>query len=289
MSANQVTQAMKQQKAKDDKAAADKAPRADGLIGSNTLPTTLTLDGVELSAGDIVQLAFSASALGADEWNALTQAEREDRISKARADLEQEAAAEIEARAKREASRAVLAAKRAETAPAALPAAEQEQGLVWDTTARVGEPRTHQVVIGKHPDGEPIVRAYKLASDVPCSMPLDHAMKFLVDKAFRVTAADGTLIRPVEKLGDQFANIRLEPDQVIVRLEDLSIAALLKQAKLLPDSQRFGTNSAPDDLIAFIVAHRKKANAVGISRGSEGIQEDPEAGQILDLKVPVTA
>lgn len=292
MSAKQQNErALQQQRAADDKAATDKAPRHEGIIGSNILPSEVMLDGVKLQAGEIVQIAFENAGLGKDEWNQLAQSDREARIATTLAEFEAAAKAEAEARAKREASRAVLAAKRSEQAPAALalPEADQPQGLVFDATARIGEPRSHEIVVGKHPNGDPIIRRYKLASDTPTVMPMDHAMKFLVDRAFRVTDVDGNVIKPVEKTDERFANVRLDPDQVIARLEDLSVSALLKQVKLLPDSQRFGTNSAPEDMIDFIVAHRKAANRIGISRGSEAVQEDSEAGQILDLRVPVTA
>lgn len=288
----QARTALAQQNATDDKAAADKAPRFDGLIGSNTQPETFVVDGVELMHADLVTMAFSAAGMGRDEWNALTQAERETRIAAARTEIEAEAEAEAKARAQREATRAVLAAKRSEQAPpasaASLPAADQPQAMVYDTTARVGEPRSHEIVIGKHPDGAPIIRRYKLSSDVPTTMPLDHAMKFLVDKAFRVIDPDGAIMTPVERITDADGPVRLKHDQVVAKYEDLNLMALLKHAKLLPGSEHLGTNSLPEEIVAFILANKPKRN-IGVSRGSEGIQEDAEAGEILDIKIPTTA
>ncbi len=259
-------------------------PKFGNLLGSDAHPMEFTIDGVSLSQADLVELAHGTSGLGVDEWNALPVDDRNKRIADSLAELQAEAANEARARA----ARAKALQKFAPREEPALPVADIETAQVFDTTARVGEPRTHQIVVGKHPDGEPLVKAYKLSSDVPTVMPLDHAMKFLVDKAFRVQRMDGTVIRPVDKPTDALANIRLEPDQVIARLDELSIDALLKRAKLLPDSQRFGANSAADDIIAFILAAQPKRD-VGVSRGSEGVQEDPEAGNILDIRVPVTA
>lgn len=290
MSSNKSQQAAKaalaQQNA-NDQAAAASAPRHEGLIGSNVLPTTVTIDGVELSAGDVVKLAFQTAGMGADEWNALGQDDREKRIESALADLHAEAEAEARARKQREASRSVLAARR-QTDVSNLPSADQPMATVWDTTARNGEKRTHEIVVGRHPDGSPQVARYALASDTPTVMPLDHAMKFLVDRAFRVVGPDQQIIRPVEKVEGQLANIPLEPDQVIARLDELEVTALLKRAKMLPDSHVLGGNSDKADIVAFIVASRPKP-VYGTSRGSEGVQEDPTAGEIVDVRMPNAA
>lgn len=260
------------------------APLVEGLIGSNVQPAQFKVDDLTLTLGDVVTVAHAESGLTVEDWNALEQEDRETRIAGALKSIENEAAAE---KRRRDATAGLLAAKRPAAAPvAALPAAEA-MAMVYDTTARAGTTRSHEIVIGRHPDGAPHIRAYALASDKPTPMPIDHAMKFLVDKAFRVLDANGNVITPIVKPEGERANIRLDPDEVIARLAELSSAALLKRAKMLPGSEAVGSNSADEDIIAFILAAQPR-NAVGVARGSEGIVEDDAAANLVDVRVPAT-
>ncbi len=261
----------------------DKEPQV--LIGSSTQPAKFTVDGLELSLGDVVSVAHAESGLSIEEWNNLTQDERETRIAGALASIEKEAAAE---KRKRDAAAGLMAARRAEQQPAAPLPTAAPMAQVFDTTARAGQKRNHEIVVGRHPNGEPVIRNYALSSDTPTMMPMDDAMKFLVDKAFRVLDAGGNLIMPVTKPEGDRANIRLDPDEVIVKLSDLSSAALFKRAKMLPGSEKVGANSRDEEIIAFILDSQPR-NAVGKSRGSEGIEEDEAAANLVDVRVPVTA
>jgi hypothetical protein len=263
----------------------DPAPSFSGLIGSSIQPAKFTVDGLELTLGDMVAVAHAESGLSADDWNKLTQDDRETRIAGALASIEEEAAAE---KRKREATAGLMAARRAEQQPATPLPTAVPMAQVYDTTARAEQVRTHEIVVGRHPNGEPMFKSYGLRSDKPTLMPVDHAMKFLVDKAFRVVGEDGNIITPIEKPEGERANIRLAPDEVIVKLSDLSSSALLKRAKMLPGSEKIGANSRDEEIIDFILESQPR-NAVGRSRGSEGIEEDEAAANLVDVRVPVTA
>ena len=47
------------------------------LIGSNALPSTIDIEGVEVELGDVVRYAFSHSKLTEAEWNKLPYFERD--------------------------------------------------------------------------------------------------------------------------------------------------------------------------------------------------------------------
>lgn len=162
-----------------------------------------------------------------------------------------------------------------------LPQADEgEFGFVLDTNARPGETRTHDVIVQMVEGQEPVLKHYKLSSDTPTRMPMDHARMFLRDKAFVVADSAGNAIRPVLVADRTNPRITLTENQIIVEYEELSRAALMNRAKLLPGSDALGKASTNEQLIAFL----KAANAAqpGVSRGSEGvIGEDPDISEII--------
>lgn len=77
------------------------------LNGSNVLPAVVALlAGVEVQLGAIVARAHSASGLSVDDWNALTDADREAKLDAALQEMRAEAQAKAEAAAAAEADAA---------------------------------------------------------------------------------------------------------------------------------------------------------------------------------------
>jgi hypothetical protein len=146
---------------------------------------------------------------------------------------------------------------------------ENETGLVMDMNARPGETRIHEIIIKEIDGGEPITKMYRLNSETPVEMPMDHALKFLSDKAFVVTSKGGDLIKPVKRRDPSQPVVKLEADEVIAEYSELSRDALWKRAKVLPGSDKIGKASSNETLIEFIKA--KTADQPGTARGSEGI------------------
>jgi len=144
---------------------------------------------------------------------------------------------------------------------------KEEVAFVRDTMARPGEARTHEIIVQVIPSGEPITKVYKLRSDEHTEMPLDHAMKFLVDKAFIVEDAKGNVMKPVARRDDS-QPLKLGEGEVVAEYEELSRAALWKRAKILPGSEELKKTSSDTELIDFIKTASRRDE--GVSRGSEG-------------------
>lgn len=143
---------------------------------------------------------------------------------------------------------------------------KEEFGFVRDTLARHGESRAHEVIVQTFPDAPPLTKVYNLRSDQSTQMPLDHAMKFLVDKAFVVEDSQGNVIKPVAKRDDSLP-LRLGENEVVAEYEELSRPALWKRAKVMPGSESLKKTATDEDLIAFLrAAGRREA---GVARGSE--------------------
>ena len=53
---------------------------ADTLLGSDVLDSTLEINGEEISLGEVVTLAFEASGMTLEEWNAQDDADREAKL-----------------------------------------------------------------------------------------------------------------------------------------------------------------------------------------------------------------
>ena len=57
------------------------------LLGSNIFSSSVRLKGVEHQLGDLVRAAFSKSGLTIEEWNALSEREREHKLVDAYYDM----------------------------------------------------------------------------------------------------------------------------------------------------------------------------------------------------------
>lgn len=131
--------------------------------------------------------------------------------------------------------------------------------FVRDTLSFPGQKRMHDVIVSMR-NGEPEIKVYGLSSDVGTEMPIEHALKFLKDKAFVVEDAKGNRIEPVpvEKEGG-IGNNFLKPDEVIANLSELTTTALFKRVKVTAGSEEITDKASREEMIAFLV---KKATPV---------------------------
>jgi len=132
--------------------------------------------------------------------------------------------------------------------------------VVFDTLARVGVPRNHDIIVRTYPDGrEPDIKSYALSSEKGTEMPMDHALKFLVDPAFRVERPDGQVIQPPPKQSTTVGAQELALDQTIAEYGELTRVALYKRCKMAAGGEDITDASTVQDMIAFLIAGRRKA------------------------------
>lgn len=131
--------------------------------------------------------------------------------------------------------------------------------LVFDTNARAGQPRNHEIIVRTYPDGrEPDIKSYALSSDKPTEMPMEHAFKFLVDPAFRVTRQDGQIIAPPPKAATTVVATEIPIDQTIAAYAELTRVALYKRCKMQPGGEDIDEKTSAQDMIDFLIECRRK-------------------------------
>jgi hypothetical protein len=144
---------------------------------------------------------------------------------------------------------------------------------VYDMNAVVSE-RKHEVIAVRHPDGrEPELKTYKLSADKPTPMPIDHAMQFLHDPAFKVVRPDGQVIQAPPSIERGTPLFDLPDNQTVAHLDELSRPALYKRCKMIPGAEKIGADAKVEVMIAFLVAERKrqkKVNAAPDELGTSG-------------------
>lgn len=157
---------------------------------------------------------------------------------------------------------------------------------VYDLNAKAGGPgRIHEIITEMRGDEVISTKSYELFSDRPCEMPEEHALKFLRDKAFVVMDNRGKRVEPVEIKDITSAKMRLEDNEVIAKLEELTREALLKRAKVMPGSEDVKASDTKETLVSFLVRKAREKFKVGVSRGSENaVAEMPvdELDKLID-------
>lgn len=137
---------------------------------------------------------------------------------------------------------------------------------VVDLTATQG-PRRHEIV----QDGRSHVYVFESA-DQPVAMPRAHALTLVGNAGFAVHEPSGQRLhtRPAAA-----GPLVLRPDEVVARLEELTVDALLARAQALAGGGRFKRAGARrDDLIAFLIAGL--AAAGGAVDAEEALEVDVE-------------
>jgi hypothetical protein len=133
---------------------------------------------------------------------------------------------------------------------------------VLDSLARHDVPRQHEIIIRTYDDGrEPDTVTYQLLSQGNgTEMPMEHAMKFLSDKAFIVKNPLGDRIMPPASVEGGLGGMVLEPDQTVAFYNELSRPALFKRCKVLPGGERISVDDSTATMIEFLMAweeHKK--------------------------------
>lgn len=153
--------------------------------------------------------------------------------------------------------------------------------LVFDLNQRGEVPRLHDVITKMYEDGsEPDIVTYKLFSDSGkgCSMPQDHAYKFLCDPAFKVIGPNGNRLMPIAKFDPSKPLTELKEDEIIVKYVELSREALFRRVKLIPGSENVRQNATVEELAAFLIDWRKKLS--GMTEGDRTLAEMMATGKV---------
>jgi len=156
--------------------------------------------------------------------------------------------------------------------------------VVFDSLQRGDKPRRHDVITKFYPKDEsgyqpePETIGYDLFGDRGTAMPIEHALKFLVDPAFKVCKPDGTRIMPVPKTDLSKPITNLKDDEVVVSYGELSKDALFRRVKVLPGSEDIRENANHIELVEFIVAWRKSLR--GMTQGDKDLAVKMATGEL---------
>lgn len=152
---------------------------------------------------------------------------------------------------------------------------------VFDLNQRGDLPRRHDVIVRMYKDGsEPETVTYSLfsSSDKGATMPMEHALKFLCDPAFKVIGPTGNRIMPIEKIDLSKPLKTLAADEVVVKYQYLSRDYLYKLVKMLPGSEEVKQNATSDELAAHMVKWRQ--SLVGMTDGERHLAEMMSGGEL---------
>ena len=154
---------------------------------------------------------------------------------------------------------------------------ESKNYQVFDSLQRGDKPRKHDVIVKLYPDGTPDIKSYELWCDKACEMPMEHAMRFLIDGAFKVISPSGKRIMPVPKLDLSKPVTTLADDEIIVKYSELSDDALHRRVKILPGSEDIKEGER-DKLVAFMISYRLKLK--GMTEGDRTLATMMAQGEL---------
>ena len=145
---------------------------------------------------------------------------------------------------------------------AALSAKKEAPWKVCDLNQRGDAGRVHHIIVKTYPDQpnrEPDLMSYTLFSDdsKACPMPMEHAMKFLVDDAFKVVMPNGRRAATTKKFDPSAPLKVLAIDEIIVKYHELSRDALLRRVRLLPNSDTVPQNATVEEMAEVLIRNRK--------------------------------
>ncbi len=174
------------------------------------------------------------------------------------------------------------------SAPATAPAPDTDLYVIDTSTsghhdgATDARKRRHEVLVGG------AAHVWAFVHGHPTKMPRADGLKFLRAKGFIVKDQSGrTLGAVTDPLSlEQGAGVALAPDQVVANLRELTMPALLARANVLDGGEKFGGNSARDEIVAFLVEARRKAlpPAPGRAAAAARVMDEstaPESGDHL--------
>lgn len=140
------------------------------------------------------------------------------------------------------------AASEAAAAPVDLPQLDVE-----DTTALVDQPdRVHEMMV----DGKRTAFTFK--SGEKKRLPFDVAIRFNLPGFIVTDPRTGSRYEPPPEAPESGAVQQLKPGEVVARLDELTIDALLIRVKVLPGGDKFSRTHGKEALAAFIANHNTK-------------------------------
>lgn len=122
---------------------------------------------------------------------------------------------------------------------------------VLDTTAQAA-PRTHTILV----NGLEVNHTFHAGT--PLTLPFAHAMRFVAIPSFVVTdPANGDRISPPAdpKKSETTLGVILDDGEVVARLDELHIDALILRANLIPGGEGMSKRSGKDAVLAFLADH----------------------------------
>ena len=160
---------------------------------------------------------------------------------------------------------------------------------VYDMNQRGKEPRKHEVIIKleKATDGTVTgaeTVSYDLYSDKACEMPMEHALKFLCDAAFKVVNTDGNRVPPVRKFDISKPITHLADDEIVCNIAELSRDSLMRRVKVLPGSEEVRGDAKQPELVAFLVSWNKAKK--GLTDGERAVADMIAKGDLLADALP---
>lgn len=113
------------------------------------------------------------------------------------------------------------------------------------------QPRTHEL---PGEDGRLVSYTFKPREHLP--MPMAQAMMLVANDGFEVLDPAGKRlqVRTPGGQGGASKGIVLRPDEVVARLDELTLDALLQRATRLPGGDELKKNDGKDKVIAFMLS-----------------------------------
>ena len=151
---------------------------------------------------------------------------------------------------------------------------------VTDTTAQPDQPaRIHEVVVGER------IFSYPFKYHEPIEMPFAHAMKFVPIPSFIVEDEKGERVIAAPKTPDRHSTERLvlQADEVVAKVEELTIDALLKRVLPLRGGEKFKKQDGKAAIAAFLVAHRRGGEEKKASAAKVGDDAQPATVEVSDM------
>jgi hypothetical protein len=133
---------------------------------------------------------------------------------------------------------------------------------VYDSNAKLGEIRHHEIMIRQIPGHPPETKTFGLSSTEPCEMTSDDARKFLKDRAFIVINEKGVRQEVIEERDD--GTIKLSANEIIAEYQELTKEALFNRVKMCANSAhiKYG-DTEKDEMIAFLRNERAAKEKAG--------------------------
>lgn len=158
-----------------------------------------------------------------------------------------------------------------------VPAAPMYQ--VWDTSATHSvRQREHEIIF----NGE--IETIHFEYNKPTLMPFEKAIKFR-QEGFIVKDPNGFQVVGPNKQVDTITD-KLAPDEVIARLDELTIESLIVRAVMRPGGEHYSKSSSKTDLIKFLLKDKGVKPARRGRPTEDLIDDEPMSDEQLRNMLP---